>query len=107
VAGGAAVYSDIAAAHVELTFEYRGVRGVPDGDEYAADREIAGPVGLEIADTRTGYAAVIAEHFLQHAVPFDVRVVGAFNQPVSENFLGAEFVAPVHHSDAARDIGEI
>ena len=61
------------------------------------------------ADTHSGHAGRITEHFVERVVPdhFDFTLSGFGHQLVDQNRFGAEFVAPVNHRYLARDVRQI
>ncbi len=105
----AAAHGDVAAAHGELSFEQGGVGGVADGDEQAGHGEPLCCATGERAQTHTVHAMLIAQHFIDRVVP-DHRhpARGHFaKQPLLQDLLRTQLVAPVHERDVLRDVRQI
>ena len=80
-----------------------------DGDEQAHQVEFFRRALGNMLDTDAVDTFGIAQHFVKGVVPFDGDLAGFFffKQFVLHDFFGAEFVAPVHHGDVARNVGKI
>ena len=105
----AAMADDVAVLHFQLPFEDGGVGGMADGDEQAHQVEFFRRALGNMLDTDAVDTFGIAQHFVKGVVPFDGDLAGFFffKQFVLHDFFGAEFVAPVHHGDVARNVGKI
>ena len=111
--GGIAVEAglggDIAVFHGEFASEDVGVGLVADGDEHALQIFLNGRAGFDVFDAHAGNAAVVAQHFIQRVIPQDGGLAGgdALFEFIDHDRLSAEFVAAMHDSDMAGDVGEV
>ena len=78
-----------------------------DRDEHAVGAPLRDRAGLDVLQRDAAHLEriVVAEHVEQHGVP-DHRDLGVLEQPVLQDFLGAEMVAPVHHGDMRGEVGQ-
>src|SRR5262249_29092385 len=93
--------------HVKLPGNELRRRGVADGDEDAVGGNFAHRVGFQIAqdDALDLERILTADNVGEHAVP-DHRYFRIPEQPVLQDLLRAERVAPMHDRDLAGKIGE-
>ena len=93
--------------HLDLACDQFGRRRVADGDENAVDGALADGAGFEMLQPRMGDLERIlgAMDVVERRIPdhFDLRVL---EQPVLQNLLGAQAVAPVHQRDLGCEIGQ-
>src|SRR5215813_7776244 len=82
--------------HLELSNHEFGRRRVTDRDEDAVDRRLGASAGLYVLQRDGVYLewVLAAVHLVEHRVP-DHRDLGIFGEPVLQNLLGAEAVAPM------------
>ena len=83
--------------HLDLSDEQLGSRGVADGDEHAIGRHLGSGLGLDVAKNDAADLERDARrpHVVENAVP-DHRNLRVLEQPVLQDLLGAETVAPMH-----------
>src|SRR5215467_5632677 len=93
--------------HIDLPYEQFGCGSVADGDEYAVGPMLAKRAGFDVAQDGSIHLewVLLAHHLLQHRVP-DHRNLGILEQPILQDLLRAETVAPVHNRHAGSEIGE-
>src|SRR5262249_10881332 len=77
VAVVSAARDDVAALHVDLPLEDRGVRGVAHCDEQAVNVELLPRAAVHVLDGDAVDAAVVSQDLVEHVVPAngDVRLV--------------------------------
>ncbi len=100
---------DVAAFHVKLAGEGRGVGCVTDGDEAPLQGDVFQRAALHVLHAHAGDAARIAKHFGQRIGRFehDAPFGGFFAQAIHHDGFGAEGVAAMNECDAPRDAGQI
>src|SRR5258707_681660 len=93
--------------HLDLPGEELGGGRVPDRDEYPVDRALTERIRLDVAedDALDLERAIVAGHLFEHGVPqhVDFRIL---EQPVLQDLLGAEAVAPMRDRDLGGKVGE-
>ncbi len=66
-----------------------------------------GAAVLRGLDAHAVHAGLVADDFIDGVIPGDAYLAGLLEreQPILQDFLGAEFVTPVHHGHVAGEIG--
>ena len=57
-------------------------------------------------DAHAVHAGLVADDFIDGVIPRDAHLAGLLEreQPILQDLLRAELVAPVHHGDVAREV---